>query len=80
MIYVDDDNIRTFADSISEHELVWHRDLEDRKLEVIGITDWLIQLDNKLPQTINNTVIPKNMWHRLIKGTDNLVIKIHKLN
>ena len=42
-------------------------------------TDWLIQLENKLPQELNSTVfIERGEWHRLIKGTDKLKLKIVK--
>lgn len=82
MIYVDTaitDNciIREFDYSIDEIELKWHRDLEDRYIEVVGHTDWKIQLEDELPKNIDRCFIPKLHWHRLIKGTDTLVIKIH---
>ena len=35
-------HIRTFFNNIDNTELVWHRDKEDRIVESIGDTDWLI--------------------------------------
>lgn len=46
---------------------------------MILFTDWLIQLDNKIHQNIEGEIfIPKGMYHRLIKGTNNLKIKLIK--
>ena len=41
-------------------------------------TDWLFQLDNEIPQQLseNKLFIPKETYHRLIKGTGDLVVKI----
>jgi len=71
--------IREFNENIDPIELMWHRDNEDRILEIIGETDWKIQLDNKLPILLENHIfIPKHEWHRVIKGTGTLKLKIYK--
>ena len=71
--------IREFSESIDPIELLWHRDDENRTIEIIGETDWAIQLENKLPTSLNNRIfIPKHEWHRVLKGTGNLKLKIHK--
>ena len=71
--------IREFNENIDPIELMWHRDNEDRKLEIIGETDWRIQLDNKLPILLENHIfIKKHEWHRVIKGTGTLKLKIYK--
>jgi hypothetical protein len=68
---------RKFTQDIPEEELVWHRDKNDREVEVIGPTDWMFQFDNELPQPLKDRLfIPKEVYHRLIKGTGNLGIKI----
>jgi len=62
-------------------ELEWHRDRNDRLIEVIEGTNWMLQFDNDLPFIINktNTVfIPKETFHRLHSGTDKLVLKIRE--
>ena len=70
--------IREFNENIDPIELLWHRDDEDRTIEIIGETDWSIQLDNQLPSSLNERIfIPRHMWHRVIKGTNNLTLKIH---
>jgi hypothetical protein len=71
--------IREFDDNIDPIELLWHRDDEDRTVEIIGETDWKLQLDNQLPTSMNQPIfIKKHEWHRVIKGTGTLKLKIHK--
>ena len=73
--------IREFAHDTPSFEFVWHRDKEDRYVQSIGITDWMFQLDNQIPQRLseNKLFIPKETYHRLIKGTGNLSVKVYKL-
>ena len=74
----DDFIVRTFDKTIDPTELKWHRDNESRLVEVIGESDWKIQLDNKLPTDLSKPIfIPKHHWHRVIKGNGILTIKIH---
>ena len=79
--YKIDDNtfIREFSQDTDSEEYTWHRDLEDRVIESIGDTDWGIQLDNQLPIKIEEKIsIPMGVYHRLIKGTGDLKIKLIK--
>ncbi len=71
--------LREFSQNIDPIELMWHRDDEDRLVEIVGETDWKLQLDNELPTSMNQPIfIPRHEWHRVIKGTGNLLLKIHK--
>ena len=71
--------IREFSENIDPIELKWHRDDENRTLEILGETDWKLQLDNQLPTSINEQIfIEKHQWHRVIKGTGTLKLKIYK--
>jgi len=71
--------VREFSDSVDPIELLWHRDNEDRTIEIVGETDWAIQLENKLPTSLNNRIfIARHEWHRVIKGTGKLLLKIYK--
>jgi hypothetical protein len=71
--------IREFSTDVATHELEWHIDREDRTVEVIENIDWQFQLDNNLPQLLKETIfIPKETYHRVIKGTGNLKVKITK--
>lgn len=72
--------IREFNQETDSSEMVWHRDKEDRIIESLEETDWMFQLDNQLPQKISGEIfIPKEVYHRLIKGTGDLKIKLIKL-
>ena len=71
--------IREFSENIDPIELMWHRDDEDRTIEIVGETNWQIQLEDQLPTSLNTPLfIPKHEWHRVIKGEGKLIIKIHK--
>ena len=71
--------IREFSTDVDSHELEWHIDREDRTVEVIENKDWLVQLDNNLPILLRESIfIPKETYHRVIKGTGNLKVKITK--
>ena len=41
--------IRVFKSDVDSGELQWHRDREDRLVEVIEGNGWKFQLDNQLP-------------------------------
>jgi len=70
--------IREFGEDIDPIELMWHRDDEDRIIEILGETDWSIQLDNQLPTSLNERIfIKRHEWHRVVKGTGTLKLKIH---
>jgi hypothetical protein len=78
--YQDQGDTRVFSSNVSQDQLVWHRDREDRVVEVVGETDWQFQFDNQLPQPLKTILfIPKGVYHRLIKGNNTLEIKITKL-
>ena len=70
--------IREFNENIDPIELLWHRDDEDRTVEILGETNWGVQLDNELPTSLNQPIfIERHQWHRVIKGDGNLRLKIH---
>lgn len=74
--------IREFNSNLDSTELVWHRDKEDRKIKVLESNNWYLQLDNELPILLEENkeyFIPKETFHRIIKGSSNLKIELHKL-
>ena len=80
--YTDLDDIRTFDINEDQSEFVWHRDKEDRLVEVISGNGWQFQPENCLPLLLEPGVrfkIEEGEYHRLIKGIDNLQIRITKL-
>jgi len=75
----DNQYIREFSNDVDNQELEWHIDREDRIVEVIYNKDWQLQFDNQLPILIKEVIfIPKETYHRIIKGTDKLIVKIKK--
>lgn len=71
--------IREFDNDIDPLELLWHRDYENRTICSLEKTDWMIQLEDELPIKINIPIfIPKQKYHRLIKGNGKLLLKIYK--
>lgn len=78
-VLVDETLIREFDENIDPIELKWHRDREDRIIEAVEDTDWKFQLENQLPIEIKGEIfIPRGVWHRAIKGTGSVKIKIIK--
>jgi hypothetical protein len=73
-------HIRTFTENVEDSELVWHRDKEDRIVKSVGKTNWMLQMDNEVPKIIEGEFfIPKNTYHRVIKGNGDLTVKVKKL-
>lgn len=74
-----DKKIRTFSEDVDSEELVWHRDREDRLVEVLGGENWMVQLDNMLPVKMkpgDSFIIPEGVYHRVLKGDGELKISI----
>ena len=75
--------IREFDQNVNPLELKWHRDLEDRLIIVLEGSNWYFQADNELPIKLDKDVsifIGAKKWHRIIKGDNNLKLKINKIN
>lgn len=73
------DIIRTFSNTIDDSQLKWHWDEQDRTVTAINDNDWLFQFDNELPIVLTQNTeifIPCGVFHRIIKGTTDLVVKI----
>ena len=74
--------LRKFDKDVDVQELYWHRDDEDRTVEVVECGEgWQFQHDNKLPLYLSegDTIfIQRHDWHRVLKGSGDLIIKIYK--
>ena len=71
--------LRVISERVDKKELVWHRDKKDRVVEVIQSDGWEFQMDNQLPIVLEKgkkIEIPKEVYHRVIKGDGDLIIKI----
>jgi quercetin dioxygenase-like cupin family protein len=73
--------LRVFLFDTPEEELVWHRDRSDREVEVVSGVGWKLQLDDQLPEELHPGgiyYIPAMTYHRIIKGSTSLTIKIRE--
>ena len=74
--------LREFSKDLNSEELNWHRDKEDRLVEVKKGIDWYLQMENEIPVLMSEGLkfrIPKYTWHRIInKNRTNLVIEVRK--
>ncbi len=71
--------VRIFDANVDPQELVWHRDHHSRTITVLQGKNWQFQFDNCLPQTLvpgQQLMVAADAWHRLIAGSDNLVLAI----
>ena len=74
--------VRTFSSNVDSDELKWHYDLYERYVVCEHETDWMVQFDNHLPQKIKKgeTIhVPPLVYHRVIKGTGDLTVKIREI-
>jgi len=79
--YWEDALIREFDPSRDDAEFVWHRDPEDREIEIVGGEGWQFQLQNCLPWLLTEGMVfdvKKEEYHRLIKGVTPLKCKVFK--
>jgi hypothetical protein len=74
-------SLRKFSSNINQNDLIWHRDAENRIIEVLSGTGWQFQRDNKLPIGLNEgdrVSVSAGEYHRVIKGNSDLYVKIYK--
>ena len=74
--------VRTFKNDVDDNELVWHRDHEDRYVKIVEGKGWELQIDNELPVELEigkEYFIPKKTFHRIIKGSGNLIVNIKEV-
>ena len=77
----DNSCIREFKIDTPNKELVWHRDEKDRYVTILEGKGWQFQLDNELPLELKEKdviFIPKQKYHRVLKGETDLLIKIEE--
>lgn len=70
---------RVFNESVETDELKWHKDQYDRIVFVESSNGWKLQMDEELPKDLQEGqkyFIPKETFHRVIKGTGDLKITI----
>ena len=50
----DNSFIRKFSKDVDKDELVWHRDREDREIEIVSGEGWSFQKENTLPLSLKS--------------------------
>ena len=71
--------LRDFSQNVSNHELEWHMDRNDREISVVRGHGWKLQLEHGLPFDLaagETYSIPRESWHRVVKGSSPLRILI----
>lgn len=79
--YWEEADIRQFDQNRDDAEYVWHRDAEDREVEILDGEGWQFQIDKCLPWLLKKGMIfdiKKEEYHRLIKGATPLKCRIYK--
>lgn len=79
--YLDDGDIRVFDVTKPNEDYVWHRDNEDRIIEILEGEGWQLQFENTLPFLLKQNMrfeILKGEYHRLLKGYNDLKIRIKR--
>lgn len=75
--------LREFSRDVPAAELEWHMDHRDRKVTVVHDGGWLLQLQEGLPFRLlpgHTYVIPRESWHRVIRGQGDLRILIEEFD
>jgi hypothetical protein len=71
--------LREFSWDVPSEELEWHMDRSDRRVKVIEGHGWKLQLEQGLPKEMligETYFIPRESWHRILKGQGSLMILI----
>ena len=79
--YTQEGDIRTLYREAKEEDFVWHRDKADRKVTVLEGQGWQLQYNGSLPIELiegKEYFIPSMMYHRVIPGANNLLIRIQE--
>ena len=79
--YWEDGEVRTFDPTVEDAEYVWHRDFENREIEILEGEGWQFQLERCLPWLLKKGMvfdIKQYEYHRLIKGVTPLKCRVIK--
>jgi quercetin dioxygenase-like cupin family protein len=81
--YIDEGDVRSFDIKSPNSDYVWHRDKNTRQIEILEGDGWQFQRVGDLPWLLKPGMIfriERNEYHRLIKGANNLKVKITSLD
>lgn len=77
--YIDNKTFLRKFEDVDEKDLIWHKDLCDREVQVLKVGKWSFQFDNQMPFVLKKgdiIQISKNQIHRLICHEGYLLLKI----
>lgn len=75
--------VRTFLPTVESEELKWHQDEKDRVVKIVEDGGWSFQIEDCLPNKLSKSEIihiPKFVWHRVLKGSEKLIVEIEELD
>lgn len=79
-IKINNEYYRQFEKNTNIDELIWHRDRENREIEVVNdCVGWKIQFDNELPISLklnDRITIPAMVFHRIIKKENSTELRL----
>ena len=78
-----DGRLRVFSSEVDNEELIWHRDDEDRIVQIIEADGWYFQRDDELPIELKSgdvINVSRCQWHRIIKKKNTQLIVLIKTN
>ena len=81
--YIQEGIEREFFVDRDDAEYVWHKDHENRGIEILEGEGWRIQFEDCLPYLLKPGMIfdvPKGHYHRVIKGVNTLKCRIISKN
>ena len=79
---IDNKKLRIFSPNVDSEELKWHRDRENRLVEILEGENWYLQMDDELPKKLivgEKYYIAMGVYHRVIKGDSELKILITEM-
>lgn len=79
---IDNKKLRIFSPDVDSEELKWHRDRENRLVEILEGENWYLQMDDELPKKLivgEKYYIPIGVYHRVIKGDTELKVMITEI-
>jgi len=71
--------VREFSCDVPTEELEWHMDRRNREVTVLEGAGWRLQLESGLPFEMlpgHTYGIPRESWHRVIRGQGTLRVLI----
>ena len=76
-------SFRTFPKTLIQDDLKWYSHNEDREFLFLHDSDWMFQIEGDQPIRIDKNLkilISEGQTYRILKGTEDLKVRVLKLN